>query len=109
MSELKPCPFCGGDVRAVKKVLGSGFVYACDNKSCGADVMFFAGDNKGKKENDALWNRRAIDRNALLDLAEELEEPWCLEEGFETVEGIMHVAEEYERAVAERIRKAVGA
>ena len=62
MSELKSCPFCGSRVNVWTNVLGCGTVaYVCDNKSCGADVMFFAGDKKGEAENNTLWNYRAID------------------------------------------------
>ena len=53
--------------------------------------------------------RRAIDRDALLELADDLEEPWKLEDGFDTAEELRSGIEEYERAVAELIRKAVGA
>lgn len=61
MSELKTCPFCGCRVNVWTNVFGRGtVVYVCSNKSCGADVMFFAGDKKGKAENNVLWNRRAI-------------------------------------------------
>ena len=52
--------------------------------------------------------RRAIDRDALLDLADELEEPWP-SDIFDTVEGLRGDIDEYARAVAWRIRKAVGA
>ena len=108
MTELKQCPFCGGEAKLVR----TWHLHHIVCRSCGAtigEVNEHPNDFRTRDEVIAAWNRRAIDRNALLDLAEELEEPWCLEEGFETVEGIMHVAEEYERAVAERIRKAVGA
>lgn len=52
--------------------------------------------------------RRAIDRDALLDLADELEEPWP-SDIFDTVEGLRGDFDEYARAVAWRIRKAVEA
>lgn len=89
--KLKPCPFCGGAVRVRKNPLSGGATYMCNNKSCGADVMFFAGDNKGRTENDALWNRRAIDSDELLAVADECD------------------AADVDTDWAERIRKAVGA
>lgn len=62
MSELKSCPFCGSRVNIWTNVFGRGTVaYVCDNKACGADVMFFAGDKKGEAENNGLWNCRVID------------------------------------------------
>lgn len=109
MSELKPCPFCGGRANVWTNVFGRGtVVYACDNKSCGAEVRFFTGDNKGEAENNELWNRRAIDRDELLNVSEELEidpffpgETYC---GTLPTEEVM----KFEREMAKRIRKAVG-
>lgn len=119
MSELKPCPFCGGEPTVEREEIGF-LTITCPNcakpwsdvpakDKWAADFDFCGWDETSDEAVIAAWNRRAIDRDALLKIADELEEPWCLEEGYETVEGIMHVAEEYERAVAERIRKAVGA
>ena len=55
MSELKTCPFCGCRVNAWTNVLGHGtVVYECSNESCGAGVVFFAGDKKGEAENNML-------------------------------------------------------
>lgn len=91
MSELKPCPFCGGNVKAVKSIFSNGFVYVCNNKSCGADVMFFAGDNKDRTKNDALWSRRSIDIDELLAIADKCD------------------AADVDTDWAKRIRKVVGA
>ena len=102
MSELKPCPFCGGDrVYGTKARNG---VYRVECWCCGASVESVCGIEKAIK----WWNTRAIDRDALLDLADELEEPWP-SDIFDTVEGLRGDIDEYARAVAWRIRKAVGA
>lgn len=103
MTELKPCPFCGSDrVHGTKARNG---IYRVECWCCGASVESVCGLEIAIK----WWNTRAIDRDALLDLADDLEEPWKLEDGFDTAEELRCGIEEYERAVAELIRKAVGA
>ena len=103
MTELKPCPFCGSDrVYGTKARKG---VYRVECWCCGASVESVYGIEKAIK----WWNTRAIDRDALLELADDLEGPWKLEDGFDTAEELRRGIEEYERAVAELIRKAVGA
>ncbi|MBQ1386178.1 MAG: Lar family restriction alleviation protein [Erysipelotrichales bacterium] len=56
MSEpkLKPCPFCGGEVRMVIAPLGTR-AFICDK--CGADVMFYRAERDTKKAAEK-WNRR---------------------------------------------------
>lgn len=52
--ELKPCPFCGGEVE--KK---DGFIYGTKTficHKCGADVMFYGGEKDPKATEK--WNRR---------------------------------------------------
>jgi Lar family restriction alleviation protein len=56
-NELKPCPFCGSDVKIVFNRFGS--LYMCFCETCGAIVSF-----KGKEGKIALrnaWNERADD------------------------------------------------
>lgn len=59
---VKPCPFCGAKVRIRRNPVQGGCMYVCDNPECGADVMFYAGDRKGRRINDELWNRRENER-----------------------------------------------
>ena len=54
MKELKPCPFCGCEVKKIIASLTGTVMFICDN--CGADVCFF-GAEKDKKATNA-WNRR---------------------------------------------------
>lgn len=54
MTALKPCPFCGSEVKKVKNPLTRTILFVC--KKCGADVCFF-GSEKGDKANKA-WNKR---------------------------------------------------
>lgn len=106
--ELKPCPFCGGGARLQMEFMSDGYEYkAVVCSKCGATMPGNFSINGDQAEWD--WNSRAIDRDALLDLADDLEEPWKLEDGFDTAEELRCGIEEYERAVAELIRKAVGA
>ena len=69
MSELKPCPFCGGKVRLSTASRGASFAVWCGN--CG-------GTNGGEylSEESAIkhWNRRPLED----EMAEVLE--WLLEE-----------------------------
>ncbi len=55
-NKLKPCPFCGANVRKVKGMMNV-TMFACDN--CGADVCFY-GKEKEDKAIEA-WNRRVKD------------------------------------------------
>ena len=108
MTELKQCPFCGGEAKLVR----TWHLHHIVCRSCGAtigEVNEHPNDFRTRDEVIAAWNHRAIDRDALLELAEDLEGPWKLEDGFDTAEELKRGIEEYERAVAELIRKAVGA
>jgi Lar family restriction alleviation protein len=57
MTELKPCPFCGGKVRRAIGLMGLNF-FRC--KECGA-VVSFDNDYYNTHKNEAIeaWNRRA--------------------------------------------------
>lgn len=70
MSELKPCPFCGGEVKLVHDADMMHFVIACDNHDWGrpheapdkvaADVLMVSwGDNdEDKRALVEAWNTR---------------------------------------------------
>lgn len=53
MKELKPCPFCGGEVYIVKGVTGLHMIFCED---CGLTASFQ--NKEGKKEAIKAWNRR---------------------------------------------------
>ena len=120
MTELKPCPFCGGEAKTVHY---DGALTICcpacsknwdlegerPGERWAADFEFSGWSEEDDSAAIAAWNRRTIDRDELLRIADELEEPLKLEDGFDTAEELRRGIEEYERAVAELIRKAVGA
>ena len=56
MTELKPCPFCGGKVKRVIGIMGLNF-FKCPK--CGA-VINFDNDYYNTHQNEAIeaWNRR---------------------------------------------------
>ena len=56
MTELKPCPFCGGKVKRVIGIMGLNF-FKC--QKCGA-VVSFDNDYYNTHQNEAIeaWNRR---------------------------------------------------
>jgi len=61
MTELKPCPFCGGKVEYMTIFSGMKMFYCKNYNTCGAVVSF---DNPacnmgGDKEKTDAWNRRA--------------------------------------------------
>lgn len=72
MSELKPCPFCGGEAKTVladtyphRGMLHSWFV-ACTDSECGCELGFYGMDENGtcgtyETEAEAIeaWNTRA--------------------------------------------------
>lgn len=61
MSDLKPCPFCGGPAYYTKSVNGSNMVYA----GCGVcGIRFeaqkiYTGHDEVTMDVKAAWNRRA--------------------------------------------------
>lgn len=74
MTELKPCPFCGSNVKIEKRPLWEGshgyygcyeFVIQCPNASCGCRINLKQNDTIYRDENIAeanaieAWNRRA--------------------------------------------------
>ena len=56
MSEkLKPCPFCGGEVKKFVGPINLTIMFIC--KKCGADVCFYDAEHEPKATE--AWNRRA--------------------------------------------------
>lgn len=52
--ELKPCPFCGHDVKKVTAPLRGTQMFICSK--CGADVCFFGAEYEPRASR--AWNRR---------------------------------------------------
>ena len=52
--ELKPCPFCGGEVKRVKGIIQGMTMFSCE--TCGADVCFYGAEFEPKASE--AWNRR---------------------------------------------------
>lgn len=103
MSELKPCPFCGSEAEAV--YYNGALTICCpacnkywdlEGKRPGerwaADFGFYGWGEEDDGAVIAAWNRRAIDIDELLAVADECDDA--------DVDGISDWAE--------RIRKAVG-
>ena len=95
MTELKPCPFCGGNA----------YLANFSNRVCCSMCGVFV-DEKCDKDAIAAWNRRAIDRDELLKVADSLDDGWAqFHDDILTCEDV----DAYEQEKAEQIRKAVGA
>ena len=58
MSELKPCPFCGGEAILESNKLRYGTIYSAYCQKCGAEITGFS-----EHEAVAAWNRRAQPAN----------------------------------------------
>lgn len=58
MTELKPCPFCGGEAILSKK--GSYYSIECDKCGCGTKLCgsYMYSNEKNRKEAAKRWNRR---------------------------------------------------
>lgn len=54
MSDLKPCPFCGGEAILESNKLRYGTIYSAYCQKCGAETTGFS-----EHEAVAAWNRRA--------------------------------------------------
>lgn len=132
--KLKPCPFCGSDDVVLDETYTSGYVRC---RVCGAEgglrdshdeaaaawnsrtdakglvVRLNVSDEQVRRMVDeavsAARNRRAIDRDELLKIAEELEAGYgCRLDEYHSVAQFAENAHEYERGIAYLIRKAVG-
>ena len=55
--ELKPCPFCGGT--DIKSYVDDFIRTYVECKNCGVKVQGAYNSERGEKEADELWNRRA--------------------------------------------------
>lgn len=63
-TELKPCPFCGGDAKLRDTTYGnniSAYVVRCGNVDC--DVRPTTSYFRVRKDAIERWNRRATDGN----------------------------------------------
>lgn len=74
MTELKPCPFCGGDAHFKEVVSCSETLYAagCSDYGCiGFETLYYVPTKDNAAE---AWNRRAneCDRDALRKVADEI-------------------------------------
>lgn len=54
MDKLKPCPFCGGNVKKRKGRIAGTMMFICEK--CGADVCFYGAESDPKAT--YAWNRR---------------------------------------------------
>lgn len=107
MSEnLKPCPFCGS--RDVDVFDAGGEPYArsqpyvhCNN--CNADSEMC----DSLDEAIAAWNRRAIDVDALREVVDELECAYRSDD-YASVDALCELSNDASKALAKRIREAVG-
>lgn len=92
MSELKPCPFCGSKAKLMR--VGACRIVKCEG--CGVSTSFLADDAA------QAWNTRAIDRDELLKIADELENEFFVV--YDSYEDTIDHAD----CFVERIMKAIG-
>lgn len=126
--ELKACPFCGYEADCISE--DAGWDSCGENlwrvniscMSCGANIEIERRCDRLLRDDDiegetchaleelaaAMWNARSVDRDELLRIAEELEVDFNLPD--ENYCGTIPTEEvlEFERAMAARIKKAVG-
>lgn len=55
MTELKPCPFCGGKIEKVNAPMMNTVMFVCHK--CGADVCFYGAEHEPNATK--AWNSRA--------------------------------------------------
>lgn len=103
MSEnLKPCPFCGSrSVYAEQIGRGGYFNVRCGN--CLANIPLSG--SRGTAV--SAWNRRAIDVDALREVVDELECDYRPKD-YASVDALCELSNDASKALAERIRQAVG-
>lgn len=58
MSELKPCPFCGGE--AWMRISDAPQILRIECRRCHAATTSFVADSIGEKEAAAAWNTRHV-------------------------------------------------
>lgn len=62
MSELKPCPFCGGEARLLPHIFyGLKNTYGVECSKCGVMTMQFYDT---ERDAEKAWNRRVKDERA---------------------------------------------
>lgn len=77
--ELKPCPFCGSEpeFHEASQISETWFVASVNCRSCCAQVVSQGMETKtAEMANEsaiAAWNKRVIDRDELMAIADELE------------------------------------
>ena len=69
MSELKPCPFCGGEAKIRHRAFETTSIQ-CER--CGVETLLYedSPSSSGKSKAKAAWNRRAQPANEPLTLEE---------------------------------------
>lgn len=97
--ELKPCPFCGSKIIYGNEVRQGIHRIECSCCDAGSESLECIEDAIEK------WNRRVIDRDELLDIAEDLDCGWAQ---FNDDTIACEDVDKFEREMAARIRKAVG-
>ena len=61
-SELKPCPFCGGEAMQLLRINPDGtgsYIYGCTTIGCMGNALGVRWGFKTNKEAIEAWNRRA--------------------------------------------------
>ena len=101
--EIKPCPFCGSGNVYVEQIGRGGYFNICCG-SCLANVPL-----SGSRETAvAAWNSRAIDRDKLLRIAEDLEADYFAgSEWYNPCTVSIEEVLKFEREMADQIRKVV--
>lgn len=61
MSEMKPCPFCGGEVRIWDTLLDKPVVRVIECEKCRVRFLFAWGNTVTGKDLYDAWNRRRND------------------------------------------------
>lgn len=65
MSELKPCPFCGGEAEFAIGKTGDGkdwhYIECADCGATGPNIKYAAHNIRVKEANAEAWNRRAAE------------------------------------------------
>ena len=78
MSELKRCPFCGGEARLQKKNRKRGWYVICKNRSCSCSTPFyqntFTSEENLKRVAIEVWNTRKPMERIVERLEEQAEE-----------------------------------
>lgn len=103
MSEnLKPCPFCGSRSVYAEQIGSGGYFNVCCC-NCLANVPLSG--SRGAAV--SAWNRRAIDGDALREVVDELECAYRPKD-YASVDALCELSNTASKALAKRIRKAVG-